>query len=145
MPDLSFDGALDLKPTLSLKSQVVYFKVVRQGAGVSYGHSWTAPCDTRIVTIPIGYGDGYMRGLSNKAQVLVRGQRRPVIGRVCMDQLMVDISPNGEAYNGDEVVLIGRQGDQEIRVEELASLLDTTPHEVLVLLNQRVPRVVVNG
>ena len=143
MPDPSFDGALDLKPTLSLKSQVVYFKVVRQGAGVSYGHSWTAPCDTRVVTIPIGYGDGYVRSLSNK--VLVRGQRRPVIGRVCMDQLMVDISPSGEAYNGDEVVLIGRQGDQEIRVEELASLLDTTPHEVLVLLNQRVPRVVVNG
>jgi alanine racemase len=143
MPDRSFDGSLDLKPTLSLKSQVVYFKVVKEGAGVSYGHAWTAPQDTRVVTVPIGYGDGYLRGLSNKAQVLIGGQRRPVIGRVCMDQLMVDISPSGEAYNGDEVVLIGRQGDQEIKVEELAALLDTTPHEVLVILSQRVPRVVV--
>jgi alanine racemase len=143
MPDRSFEGALNLKPTLSLKSQVVYFKVVKHGAGVSYGHSWTAPYDTRVVTVPIGYGDGYLRGLSNKAHVLIRGQRRSVVGRVCMDQLMVDISPSGEAYNGDEVVLIGRQGNQEIKVEELAALLDTTPHEVLVLLNQRVPRVIV--
>jgi len=143
MPDPSFDGAFNLKPTLSLKSQVVYFKLIKEGAGVSYGHSWKAPHDTRVVTIPIGYGDGYLRGLSNKADVLIRGQRRPVVGRVCMDQLMVDISPSGEAYNGDEVVLIGRQGDQEIKVEELAALLDTTPHEVLVILNQRVPRVVV--
>jgi alanine racemase len=141
LPNPSLSGLLDLKPTLSLKSQIVYFKVVKQGAGVSYGHSWTAPHDTRVVTVPIGYGDGYLRGLSNKAHVLIGGKRRSVIGRVCMDQLMVDISPEGQGYNGDEVVLIGRQGGEEIKVEELAQLLDTTPHEVLVLLNQRVPRV----
>jgi alanine racemase len=143
LPNKSMVGLLELQPTLSLKSQVVYFKVVRKGAGVSYGHSWIAPYDTRVVTVPIGYGDGYLRSLSNRAQVLIGGKRRPIVGRVCMDQLMVDISPTGEAYNGDEVVLIGKQGDERVTVEELAELVDTTPHELLVLLNQRVPRVVV--
>jgi alanine racemase len=143
LPNKSMVGLLELQPTLSLKSQVVYFKVVRKGAGVSYGHSWIAPYDTRVVTVPIGYGDGYLRSLSNRAQVLIGGKRRPIVGRVCMDQLMVDISPTGEAYNGDEVVLIGKQGDERVTVEELAELIDTTPHELLVLLNQRVPRVVV--
>jgi alanine racemase len=142
MSDPSLKGQLELRPTLSLKSQVVYFKVVRQGAGVSYGHSWIAPQDTRVVTVPIGYGDGYLRSLSNRAQVLVRGVRRPIVGRVCMDQLMVDLSPTGDGYNGDEVVLIGEQGGERITIEELADLIDTTPHELLVLLNQRVPRVV---
>ena len=143
LPNKSMVGLLELQPTLSLKSQVVYFKVVRKGAGVSYGHSWTAPHDTRVVTVPIGYGDGYLRSLSNRAQVLIGDKRRPIVGRVCMDQLMVDISPTGEAYNGDEVILIGKQGDERVTVEELAELIDTTPHELLVLLNQRVPRVVV--
>ncbi len=142
LPHASLHGVLDLRPVLSLKSQVVFFKVVKQGAGVSYGHAWVAPQDTRIITVPIGYGDGYLRSLSNKAHVLVGGIRCPIVGRVCMDQLMVDISPTGEAYNGDEVVLIGSQGQERITVEELAALIDTTPHELLVLLNQRVPRVV---
>lgn len=142
-PHSSFQGVINLQPTLTLKSQVVFFKVVRQGSGVSYGHSWIAPRDTRVVTVPIGYGDGYLRSLSNQASVLIRGERHPIVGRVCMDQLMVDISPEGQAYNGDEVVLIGQQGNERITVEELAQLIDTTPHELLVLLNQRVPRVVV--
>ncbi len=142
LPDPSLQGALELRPTLSLKSQVVFFKVVKKGAGVSYGHAWIAPQDTRVVTVPIGYGDGYLRSLSNRGQVLIGGVRRPIVGRVCMDQLMVDISPTGEAYNGDEVVLIGEQGGERITVEELAHMIDTTPHELLVLLNQRVPRVV---
>jgi alanine racemase len=128
-----------------LKSQVVYFKVVGKGAGVSYGHSWVAEHDTRVITVPIGYGDGYLRALSNKGLAIVRGKRYPVIGKVCMDQMMVDISPVGEAYNGDEVVLIGEQGGESITVEELAAAIDTTPHDILVSLNQRIPRVVVNG
>jgi alanine racemase len=139
-PAKGFEEILKLQPVLSLKSQVVYFKVVKKGAGVSYGHTWYAPEDTRVVTIPIGYGDGYTRQLSNKAQVLIRGHRYPVVGVVCMDQLMVNIG-QGEAYNADEVVLIGEQGNERISVEELAELMSTTPHEVLVLLNQRVPRV----
>jgi alanine racemase len=96
-----------------------------------------------VVTVPIGYGDGYLRALSNRAPVLIRGKRHRIVGKVCMDQLMVDISPTGEAYNDDEVVLIGRQGSEEITVEELAALIDTTPHEILALLNQRIPRFVV--
>jgi alanine racemase len=134
---------VELKPALSLKSQVVYFKVVREGAGVSYGHTWKAPHDTRIVTIPIGYGDGYLRALSNRGYALVRGIKYPIVGKICMDQMMVDISPQGEAYNGDEVVLIGQQGEESLSVEDLAAFIETTPHEILVSLNQRIPRVVV--
>jgi alanine racemase len=142
-PYPSFKEVLDLQPTLSLKSQVVYFKVVKKGAGVSYDHTWYAPHDTRVITIPIGYGDGYLRSLSNRGLALVRGQRCPIVGKICMDQMMVDLSPVGEAYNGDEVVLIGQQGGHSVRVEDLAAAIDTTPHEILVSLNQRIPRVVV--
>lgn len=139
-PGPGYEASLPIQPALSLKTQVVYFKVVKKGAGVSYGHTWTAPEDTRVVTIPVGYGDGYLRSLSNKASVLIRGKRYPIVGRVCMDQLMVNIG-QGEAYNGDEVTLIGESGGERISVEELAQAIDTTPHEILVLLNQRVPRV----
>jgi alanine racemase len=139
-PDMR--GRLKLSPALALKSQVVFFKVVRKGAGVSYGHLWTAPHDTRVITVPIGYGDGYLRSLSNRGAALVRGKRHPVVGAVCMDQMMVNIGADGEAYNGDEVVLIGSQNDEAITVEELADVIETTPHEILVSLNQRIPRVV---
>lgn len=139
-PDLGFSDVVALEPALSLKSEIVYFKVVKAGAGVSYSHRWHAPVDTRVVTVPIGYGDGYLRGLSNKGSVIIRGKKCPVVGSVCMDQLMVDIGPTGEGYNGDEVVLIGEQSGQVIRVEELAQSITTTPHEIITLLNQRVPR-----
>jgi alanine racemase len=145
LPHPSLAGILPLEPVLSLKSQVVFFKVVRAGAGVSYGHTWTAACDTRVVTVPVGYGDGYVRAFSNRAQVLIRGVRAPIVGAVCMDQLMVDISPDGSAYNGDEVVLIGAQGGERITVEELAAISGVSPYEIIVLLNQRVPREVVGG
>jgi alanine racemase len=140
-PDEEFRAAVTVEPVLSLKSQIVYFKVVKKGAGVSYGHRWHAPEDTRVVTVPIGYGDGYSRALSNRASVLIRGEKRPVIGSVCMDQLMVDLGPDGVGYNGDEVVLIGEQNGSKVSVEELARILNTTPHEILVLLNQRIPRI----
>lgn len=144
-PDQRMQKAIPLLPTLSLKSRVVFFKVVKKGAGVSYDHTWYAPHDTRVITIPIGYGDGYPRSLSNRGMVLVQGQRCPIIGKVCMDQMMVDISPRGEAYNGDEVVLIGKQGQGAVTVEDLAALLHTTPHEILVTLNQRIPRIEVRA
>lgn len=134
-------SVVSLAPTLTLKSHVVFFKVVRKGAGVSYGHLWHAPEDCRVVTVPIGYGDGYPRRLSNKASVLIGAKRYPVVGAVCMDQLMVNLGPDGEAYNGDEVVLIGEQGQSVVSVEELAETLETTPHEILVALNQRIPRI----
>jgi alanine racemase len=131
--------SMSLTPAMKLRSQVVYFKVVKEGAGVSYGHTWRAPKDSRVVTIPIGYGDGYFRALSNKGIVLIRGKRYPVVGTVCMDQIMVNIG-DGEAYNGDEVVLIGAQGSEQISVREIATLLNTNTHEVLVATNLRVPR-----
>lgn len=140
-PGPGYSSIVPVKPVLSLKSQVVYFKVVRKGAGVSYGHTWFAPEDTRVVTVPLGYGDGYLRALSNKASVIIRGKKSPIVGVVCMDQLMANIGPSGEAYNGDEVVLIGESGGEQICVEELATLIGTTPHEILVSLNQRIPRV----
>lgn len=139
-PARNFQSDLGLKPALELRSQVVFFKVVRKGAGVSYGQLWHAPDDTRVVTIPVGYGDGYPRGLSDKGEVLIRGKRYPIRGRVCMDQFMVDIGPEGTAYTGDEVVLIGSQGEEQIETLDLAEMLDTDPREVLTTLNLRVPR-----
>lgn len=132
-------STLELAPVMSITSRVVYFKVVKKGAGVSYGHTWTAPSDTRVVTLPIGYGDGYPRRLSNKGEVLVRGIRRPIVGNVCMDQFMVDIG-SGEAYNGDEVVVIGSQGGERITVEELAEAAGAIPHEILASMSVRIPR-----
>jgi alanine racemase len=122
---------LKLEPVLSLKTKVVYFKCIKAGAGLSYGHSFVAPNDTRIVTLPIGYADGYPRSLSNCAEVLIRGRRYPVRGTICMDQLMVDIGADGEAYNGDEVVLIGGQLDQSVTANELANKANTIPYEIL--------------
>jgi alanine racemase len=138
-PSCGLDHILALEPVLSLKSQVVYFKVVKQGAGVSYGHRWIAPKDTRVVTIPLGYGDGFQRQLSQRFDVLIRGSRYPQVGAICMDQMMVNIG-DGEAYNGDEVVLIGRQGSERVAVEELAAAMDITPHVVVVSLTERIPR-----
>lgn len=129
-----------VRPALALASQVVFFKVVRAGRSVSYGATWTAPHDTRVITVPIGYGDGWPRALSSRGEVLVRGRRRPIIGRVCMDQFMVDLGPDGEAFNEDEVVLIGSQGEERISVEDVARCAGVIPYEVLVGLNERIPR-----
>ncbi|MDP2360921.1 MAG: alanine racemase [bacterium] len=128
------------RPALRWTSAVVYFKVVEAGAGVSYGHLWRAPHRTRLATVPVGYGDGYPRGMTGRAEVLIRGRRLPVVGAICMDQLMVDLGPDGTAYNGDEVVLVGRQGDDEIRVEDLARWQGTIPYEILTGISERVPR-----
>jgi alanine racemase len=122
-----------------MKTRVVYFKVVHEGASIGYDHTWTAPRQTRVVTLPVGYGDGYARSLSNRATVLINGRRYPVVGRVSMDQCMVDIGQDS-AFNGDEVVLIGRQGMECITVEELAAYCDTIPYEILTMINTRVPR-----
>ena len=139
-PDTETRKTVPLRPVLSLKSRVVYFKVVPQGVPVGYDGSFVAPEQTRVVTIPVGYGDGYRRGLSNKAQVLIHGKRYPVIGRVSMDQTMVNIGWDS-AYNNDEVTLIGAQGSECITCEELAELLDTSPYEILTGINTRVPRI----
>lgn len=145
MPDPASLPTVALAPALALVSQVVYFKVVKAGHGVSYGGTWAPAQDSRIVTVPIGYGDGYPRALSSRGQVLLREQRRPVVGRICMDQFMVDLGPDGTAYNEDEVVLIGRQDGQAITAESVAEAAGTIPYEILTGLNQRIPRVYLGG
>jgi alanine racemase len=143
LPSDDVPHAVPVAPALTWRSRVVYFKVVKAGSPVSYGGTW-APTDwTRIVTVPVGYGDGYPRALSNRAEVVIGGQRHPVRGRVCMDQIMVDIG-RGSAYNGDEVVLLGRQGDAEVTVEDLARWASTIPYEILTGIDARVPRNHVN-
>ena len=145
LPDPASQATLALRPALSLVSRVVYFKVVRAGGTVSYGATWAAATDTRIATIPVGYGDGYPRALSSRGEVLLRGHRRPIAGRVCMDQFMVDLGPDGTAYNEDEVVLVGRQDGQAIRVEDIARQAGTIPYEILTGLNERIPRAYVGA
>ena len=131
--------AVEEKPALSWRSRVVYFKVVEAGSPVSYGSTWKSDHKVRLVTLPVGYGDGYFRSMSNRAHVILRGERRSVVGRICMDQVMVNIEW-GEAWNGDEVVLIGEQGGARVTVEELAEWAGTIPYEILTAINARVPR-----
>ncbi|MFH2039217.1 MAG: alanine racemase [Chloroflexota bacterium] len=132
--------SIQVRPGLSWKSRVVYFKVVKPGHPVSYGSIWQSDHLVRVVTIPVGYGDGYFRSMSNKAKVIIRGKKYPQVGRVCMDQIMVNIEW-GTAYNGDEVTLIGESGEERITVEDLACWADTIPYEILTNINARVPRV----
>jgi alanine racemase len=139
-PSADVRRTIAVQPALSWKSRVVYFKVVTPGHPVSYGSTWQADHNVRVVTVPVGYGDGYFRALSNVAQVIIRGKKYPVVGRVCMDQIMVNIEGDS-AYNGDEVVLLGAGGDQVITCEDVAAWAGTIPYEVLTNINTRVPRV----
>ncbi|MFT4179680.1 MAG: alanine racemase, partial [Thermomonas sp.] len=145
LPDAAAHRTVDVRPALSLVSQVVYFKVVKAGHPVGYGATWAPGADTRVATVPIGYGDGYPRALSNCGEVLIRGQRWPIVGRLCMDQFMVDLGPDGTAYVEDDVVLIGEQGRQAIRVEDVAQRAGTIGYEILTRLNERIPREYVGG
>ena len=143
-PSSQSESEAHLRPALSLRAKVMYFKVILEGSSVGYGRTWVAPKNCRAVTIPVGYGDGYHRGLSNKSEVLIRGKRYPTIGSICMDQTVVCLG-NGEAYNGDEVVLIGRQGKEQITADDLAKLLGTINYEVLTSISDRVPRFYINS
>ncbi|MDX1688747.1 MAG: alanine racemase [Candidatus Promineifilaceae bacterium] len=135
--------AVPVRPALTWKSHVVYFKVVKPGHPVSYGSTWEAEKMVRVVTVPVGYGDGYFRSLSNRAHVIIRGKRYPVVGRICMDQLMVNIDWE-TAYNGDEVILLGEaENGVAITTDELAEWAGTIPYEVLTNINTRVPRLYV--
>lgn len=128
-------------PALSWKSRVVYFKVVLPNHPVSYGSTWQSDHMVRVVTVPVGYGDGYFRSMSSHAEVIIRGKRYPVVGRICMDQCMVNIEWDS-AYNNDEVILIGEdEAGMRITAEDLAEWAGTVPYEVLTNVNTRVPRV----
>lgn len=134
------DLDIELRPALSLKSRVIFVKEVPQGWGVSYGHNYITEKRTRIATLPIGYGDGYPRNLSDKADVLIAGRRFKIRGKVCMDQMMLDVG-DAPVKIGDEVVLIGSQGKDKITAEELADLAGTIPYEIVCGLGARIPRV----
>ncbi len=133
-----------LKPLLSLYSHVVYVKTVPAGTAVSYGGTFVTGRKTRLATIPVGYGDGYARGLSNKGEVLIRGKRVPICGRVCMDQFMVDVTDLPEVKEGDKVTLIGTDGEETITMEELGRVSGRFNYEFACELAKRIPRVYVS-
>ena len=130
-----------LRPALRLRTSITQVKDVRAGDSVSYGRTFVASRDVRIATIPIGYADGLPRLLSNRGQALVRGRRASLVGRVCMDMTMVDVTALPEVRAGDEAVLIGRQGDEEITADEVAELAGTISYEILCRIGPRVPRI----
>ena len=128
---------------MALKARIVHLKDVPQGTPISYGSTWRAPESTTIATVPVGYGDGYSRLLSNRGQVLVHGQHAPIVGRVCMDLSMIDVGHIADVRMGDEVVLFGRQEDAVISADEVADAIDTINYEITTSLTSRVPRVYV--
>lgn len=132
---------VSLQPAMTVKALVAHVKKVPAGTGVSYGVTYTTPGQTMVATIPAGYADGYSRLLSSRGEVLVRGRRAPVIGRICMDQFMVDVSSIPGVVPGEEVVLLGRQKDEEISADELAAKTGTISYEVFCMINTRVPRI----
>lgn len=132
---------LDLMPAMTLKTQVVHVKELPEGHYVGYGRTHCTHHKTKVATIPVGYADGYSRRLSNTGRVLIRGQYAPIIGNICMDQFMVDVTGIEDVSVEDEVVLFGKQGENEIPVEELASLLGTINYEIVCMIGKRVPRV----
>lgn len=131
---------LSLSPAMSIKTHVSYVKDVNEGDSISYGRKYTAPSKRRIATIPVGYADGFIRAYSNGGKVLVRGEYAPIVGRICMDQFMVDVTDTDGVEVNDEVVLMGKQGDKEITADFIASVLDTINYEVFCTLSKRVPR-----
>jgi alanine racemase len=141
-PSAHVPRSVAVQPALTWKSRVVFFKVVKPDHPVSYGSTWVSDHAVRVVTVPVGYGDGYFRSLSNRGQVLIRGKKYPLVGTVCMDQVMVNLEWE-TAFNGDEVVLLGRMGEQVINAEDLAGWAGTIPYEILTNINTRVPRVYV--
>ncbi|PEB39275.1 alanine racemase [Bacillus pseudomycoides] len=132
---------VSLQPALSLKSKLAHIKHAKKNRGVSYGNTYVTTGEEWIATVPIGYADGYNRQLSNKGYALINGIRVPVLGRVCMDQLMLDVTKAMPVQVGDEVVFYGRQGEEEISVEEIADTLGTINYEVTCMLDRRIPRV----
>ncbi len=131
---------LSLQPAMELKSHIVYIKDVEAGQLISYGGTYCAGKPMRVATIPVGYGDGYPRSLSNRGWVLIRGKKAPILGRICMDQFMVDVTDIPEAQEEDEVTLLGRDGEASVGVEELSSLSGRFPYELVCCVGKRVPR-----
>lgn len=134
-----------LKPLMTLKSHIAYIKTLEPGVQISYGGTYTTQKETRVATIPVGYADGYARSLSNKGWVLIRGKKAPILGRVCMDQFMVDVTDIPEARELDEVMLLGKSQDQQITMEELGELSGRFNYEFACCISKRVPRIYFKG
>ena len=143
-PSAQIAHTIRVRPALSWKSRVVYFKVILPGHSVGYGSTWQTDHMVRAVTAPVGYGDGYFRSMSNKAQVILRDKKYPVVGRISMDQIVVNIEWES-AYNDDEVILIGESDNESITCEDLAEWAGTIPYEILTNINTRVPRIYTGG
>jgi len=139
-PSKNIKKTIAVKPALTWKSLVVYFKVIKSGNRVGYGLTWKPDHNIRAVTVPVGYGDGYFRSMSHKAKVLLNGKLYPVVGNISMDQIVVNIE-NDSAYNGDEIILLGSDGKNSITAEDLAEWAGTIPYEILTNINTRVPRI----
>lgn len=134
-----------LKPVLSLKTGIVHLKTLPPNSGVSYGTIYHTQSDEKIATLPIGYADGYSRMLSQKAEALIRGQRVPIVGRICMDQCMINVTEVADVHAKDEVVLIGEQQGEQITVEDVAAQLGTINYEITCMISHRVARVYVRN
>ncbi|MCP4623443.1 MAG: alanine racemase [bacterium] len=132
---------INLIPAMTLKARIIHLKPVEAGFKVSYGSTYTAPASTIIATVPVGYADGYSRLLSNRGQMLVHGQRVPIVGRVCMDLTMLDVGHIADVHLDDEVVVFGRQGQTVLSADEVAALINTINYEIVAALTARVPRV----
>lgn len=140
-PSKQTSESIPLKPVLSLKSRVVFLKEVESGTSISYGRLYTTKEKTKIATVPVGYGDGYNRKLSNRGEVLIRGRRYPVVGAVCMDQIMIDVGLNPDIHVGDDVILLGSDHRESISAWELAEKVGTIPYEIFTGITARVPRI----
>jgi alanine racemase len=139
-PSSEVQKTINVHPALTWKSRVVFFKVIQPHHSVGYNRTWETNHAVRAVTVPVGYGDGYFRTMSHKAQVMIRGKRYPVIGTIAMDQIVVNIEKDS-AYTEDEVILMGEMGGVRITCEELAEWAGTNPYEILTNINTRVPRI----
>jgi alanine racemase len=144
-PSSEVEPTIPLRPAMALKSRVARVRTLPAGSSISYGCTYTTREPTRVALVPVGYGDGYHRLISNRGQVLVRGQRAPIVGRVCMDQFVVQVSDIPNVQQDDEVVLLGRQGDDEISAEEVATWAGTINYEVTTSILPRVTRVYLKG
>lgn len=136
---------LDLKPAMSLKTQISYIKDVPKDFCISYGRTFTTKKTSKIATIPVGYADGYSRLLSNKGRVLVNNQFANIVGRICMDQFMIDVSDIENVNIGNTVTLIGKQNDKSVTAEELASIIGTINYEIVCMISKRIPRVYIKN
>jgi alanine racemase len=140
-PDPETPRTIPLKPGLSFLSRVSFIKRVTAGTTIGYGCTWAAPEETWIATFPAGYADGFNRLFSNHGRALINGRSYPVVGRVCMDQSMLNLGPETDVQVGDQVVLIGKSGSEEITCQEWAEKLNTITYEVTCQINSRVTRV----